>query len=704
MVYRESVMVIAIICLVVSSIHVTVANAGTSKMYTYNDPNYGTKVQYPANWKFSIDEGEPTFFPPESDPSEEYIASVWISKRNLNHSMGIGYYLDYSKEFYDSFPDIEVIKAVSNSTLDGNPAYVLEWKETDENGIEYNIMKVGTIIGTEEYYISYRAITEKYQEYLPSVHKMQSSFEIQLAEKNIPYVTLNPIVWSDDDLDVYVVVESKSKLVSSKYVDDAVSAINKWSELLKKYSNNTNAWNFDIHVKTESLNKNERYQAENRFSPPANIIIELKENTKDDNCEILGKSEPPTDIRRFSVYSYAFTSCMGIEYPHDVVYSTVLHELAHDLGLGHTYYKHGDLMCSIEEDKHEHEVTTCASSQNLRELPSELNIEGLLYRYGVDGFDTPNKKLKGEEPRYFQELAIGTTIDNKTKIDRLLTQGWTAIDFGRTEEAVKFYDSALAINPQDTDALYAKGWAFDSLGKYEEAISYYDKFLALDPEDTYTLFAKGYALDSLGKYEEAISNYDKVLSIDPNTTDAIHEKGYSLDRSGRHEEAISYFDNLLTLDPNDSEALHGKGYALDSLGRYEEASSYYDKALSIDPTNTIALHNKGYVLHNLGKYEEAITFYDKALSLDPDDTRTLYRKAGALFNLGHYQEAISYYDKILAIDPADIDTLYDKGNTLEALGKYEEAVSYYDKVLSMNSTNEDALKKRNAIVQSIGIQ
>lgn len=527
--YKVTLAVIPITCLLISSIHITGVNAGTARMFSYNDAHYGTKVQYPSDWKFSIDGGEPTFFPPESDPSEQYLASVWFSKRNLNESTGIGYYLNYSKDYYNSLPGIQVVKAISNVTLGGNPAYMLEWITTDEYARRYNTMKIGTIIGTEEYYITYYATAEKYDHYLPVVQKMISSFRIELPEKNIPYVTIKPQIWSNDMLDVYVVVEPKSKVVSSKFVQDAINAINKWSELLKKYSNNSNAWNFDIHVKTESLSQNERFQFGDRFNPPADIIIELKANTEREDCSKLrGESIAPIDISRFSVYSYAFTLCMGVEWPHDVVYSTVLHEFGHDLGLGHTYYKDGDLMCSGEEDKHEHTVITCPLSREVKEVPSDLDIQGLIYRYGIDGFETPNKKLKGEEPRYYQKLAVGTEIDNKTKIDRLLTQGWTLDDFGKTDEAIKYFDRALAINQSDTDSLYAKGYALDSLGRYEEAVKYYDKALAIDPDDVDALYNKGGILFDLGKYQEAIRYYDRILSIDPTDSDAILKKNDTL--------------------------------------------------------------------------------------------------------------------------------------------------------------------------------
>ena len=204
-----------------------------------------------------------------------------------------------------------------------------------------------------------------------------------------------------------------------------------------------------------------------------------------------------------SVYSYAYTSCMGVELPHEYVHSTVLHEFGHDLGLGHAYFKDGDLMCSGEKDKHEHPIITC-SRKELNKDPTELDIEGILYRYGVDGFDTPNKKLKGQEPRFYQEVSLSTTIDNKTKIDRLLTEGWTLLDFGKINEALTYCDKALGIDPKDTDALYAKGYVLDTLGRYDEAILYYDKILSIDPTDSYALYGVGYALNTLGRYDEAI--------------------------------------------------------------------------------------------------------------------------------------------------------------------------------------------------------
>ena len=49
-------------------------------------------------------------------------------------------------------------------------------------------------------------------------------------------------------------------------------------------------------------------------------------------------------------------------------------------------------------------------------------------------------------------------------------------------------------------------------GRYEEAIGYFDKALALDPNHDYALTSKGEALDRLGRHKEAVEYYERVLA------------------------------------------------------------------------------------------------------------------------------------------------------------------------------------------------
>jgi tetratricopeptide (TPR) repeat protein len=118
--------------------------------------------------------------------------------------------------------------------------------------------------------------------------------------------------------------------------------------------------------------------------------------------------------------------------------------------------------------------------------------------------------------------------------------------------------------------LYNKGLLLERLGKHEEAIEYYDKALAIDPDNVGALVGIGASLANSSKYKGSMAYYDKAL----------------------HKEAIECYDKALAIDPNNVEALNNKGFSLFGLDKYKEAIEYNDKVLAIDPSYINALNNK----------------------------------------------------------------------------------------------------------------
>ena len=68
-------------------------------------------------------------------------------------------------------------------------------------------------------------------------------------------------------------------------------------------------------------------------------------------------------------------------------------------------------------------------------------------------------------------------------------------------------------NNSTVQVLIDKGDTLTDLGNYEDAITYYDKALAIDPNNATFLDDKGYSLSKLGKYTDAITYYDKALLL-----------------------------------------------------------------------------------------------------------------------------------------------------------------------------------------------
>lgn len=75
--------------------------------------------------------------------------------------------------------------------------------------------------------------------------------------------------------------------------------------------------------------------------------------------------------------------------------STAAHEFIHAVGLGHTFNKKGDMMCSVEDGR-----ATCSGLSSKSKTPSDLNLAAVVQIYGNDGFSNPNNYIMYEE-RFF---------------------------------------------------------------------------------------------------------------------------------------------------------------------------------------------------------------------------------------------------------------------------------------------------------------
>ncbi len=153
--------------------------------------------------------------------------------------------------------------------------------------------------------------------------------------------------------------------------------------------------------------------------------------------------------------------------------------------------------------------------------------------------------------------------------------------------------------------------------KFEDAIKHYDSALAIDPAHAESLFNKGVVLQMLGRIEQALECYDLVTQINPNDSEVWGNRGIALRTLGRVEEAIDSYNMGLQVNPGDSSIWSNKGIALRSAGRIKEAIEAYDKAIEINPRDAGVWSNKGVVLGSMGLLKEAIECYDKAMQIDP---------------------------------------------------------------------------------------
>ncbi|MYC15490.1 MAG: tetratricopeptide repeat protein [Gemmatimonadetes bacterium] len=234
------------------------------------------------------------------------------------------------------------------------------------------------------------------------------------------------------------------------------------------------------------------------------------------------------------------------------------------------------------------------------------------------------------------------------------------------EKALKAFEHAISLDPEDTSAYQWKAAVFLKLESYNQAIDAYDQILAYSPDNPKIVLLKGQTYARAKQFEVALEIFDQAIStgIDrpvkiQNGTFSFQyllliQKSIALMELERYEEVLSVLEAAIKKSPQDANLRHSKGAALLMLERFEDAIKCFDYALQIDPDSTkaaLAWNNKGCALFGLKKYDDALKAFDQALLLDADYDSAWYSRARVYVSLGNRDSAVSSLQRAIALNP-----------------------------------------------------
>jgi len=302
------------------------------------------------------------------------------------------------------------------------------------------------------------------------------------------------------------------------------------------------------------------------------------------------------------------------------------------------------------------------------------------------------------------------------------------LKLGKLEEALKWYERGLALEPEDVYLYVGKAQVLGVLGRLEEALAFYDRALALRPDDWVILLLKGHNLAGLGRPEEALKVYDRALKLYKDgcpslqLSDAdeektrrvllvlIDERVKALRELGRFEEAADGFDLLFELEPDCGDAYRAKIEALKEfgtpervLGTYDEALARYSAAgdLSRDKARDLC-RGKAEFLMGLGRSEEAGQTLTRAAEIGLEDFDSFAVRGYEYVDRGEYAKAILYVDAALSLDPDHAGVLNQKGLALTLSGKYDDAIECYDRASALKADYADPWRLKGMTLLYLG--
>ena len=188
-------------------------------------------------------------------------------------------------------------------------------------------------------------------------------------------------------------------------------------------------------------------------------------------------------------------------------------------------------------------------------------------------------------------------------------------------------------------------------GRLGDAVRAYNQAIKMDPENEVAWNNKGLILAIAGNFKEALKCHMKAIELDPKHVDAISNVGMAHTKLGNLEEAIKWYDDAIKINPKHETTWNNKGNLLSKLERYEEAMECYDEALKINPKYLAAMNNKSVELIHLKRYDDALTLLNKVLKGRPLFSEGWYVKGKAYIGMGKFDKAIVCLERSHRLNP-----------------------------------------------------
>lgn len=291
--------------------------------------------------------------------------------------------------------------------------------------------------------------------------------------------------------------------------------------------------------------------------------------------------------------------------------------------------------------------------------PNALNI----------AMESYNKAIElGQNEKRGAQYVNDATERKKNLYGHALNRGVEMYNEQKFDEAIKSYDMAAELNPQDTTAYMYAAYAAAGKQDYQQVKKYYNKLLEIGhrPVSLYKnliFIAKNVDNDE----QEQLRLLAEARKQHPEDKDLMLEELSLYVNSGKSEEAIGKLNEAIKMDPSNANLYAVLGTIQDQTNNPTAAAASYQKALELDPNNFDALYNLG-----VQEFNKAAALFNKANKMD----YATYQKQGKKLEneaKAGFRKALPYFEGAHKAQPSDKATIQSLQKIHTTLGNKEEA-------------------------------
>ena len=137
------------------------------------------------------------------------------------------------------------------------------------------------------------------------------------------------------------------------------------------------------------------------------------------------------------------------------------------------------------------------------------------------------------------EVIDGSAYGSELRAEAFRRRGNARAAAGAHEEAIRDFDSAIKLRPDDAAVYAARGQVRLSRGDNQGAVADLAAAVRLDPRSAEYLVARGHA-QMVGAPNEALADFSAALGLDPKSASALNNRGLAYRIKGDLDRAITY--------------------------------------------------------------------------------------------------------------------------------------------------------------------
>ena len=223
---------------------------------------------------------------------------------------------------------------------------------------------------------------------------------------------------------------------------------------------------------------------------------------------------------------------------------------------------------------------------------------------------------------------------------------------GKADEAIGFFNNALAIDGAHFNALRGLTNIYAAQKKTNEAHARIDQAIAAQPNNASLHFLKGRIYGFEMNAQGAEAEFRRAVEIDGNYLAAYSALAALFVNTNQQQRAIEEYQRIVQRQPDNPAVYTLIGMLEMSLQNVDGAIDNYRKALSIDPNATFAANNLAwlYAIHDKGNLDEAVRLAQTAVQANPEVSSFVDTLGWVYYKKGLYGPATEQLRKAVNVD------------------------------------------------------